>query len=107
MKHILFTICFLLALVGCATQPEIRYVPKVETTTIVLSPPSALYAPVKRVKPPNIKDYVQANWTTKETILYDHIHKLDIQIEALFIDRTSTGKWVAEQTKNAQSPGKP
>jgi hypothetical protein len=101
-----FFFCLLFILVGCATQPEIKYVTKIETNTVVLEPPVVLTAPVKHIKPPNPKEYSTSSWDDKEKILFEYINKLDTQIDAFLIDRVGITKWVSEQKKNLEARDK-
>ena len=63
-------------------------------------------APVKHIKPPNIKEYSTSSWDDKEKILFEHINKLDTQIEAFLIDRAGIIKWVEAQKKNLEATDK-
>lgn len=106
MKRFLLIVVASFLLVGCATKPEIRYITKTETLTVVLDPPKSLYSPVKHIKPMSISGYVNASWDDKERMLYDYISKLDTQIDSLMIDRASVGLWVTEQNKNIENSKK-
>lgn len=97
MKKLFFVLVLLLTLVGCAVKPEIRYVTKVETVTTVIEPPISFYSPFKRIAPPGISEYIDLGWDDKEKVLFEHIFKLNTQIEALAIDRVAIGKLVVEQ----------
>lgn len=104
MKKILtvFFLGALLFLTGCVTAPEIRYVTKIETKTVVLEPPSILLTPAKHIKPPDIKTYSTGTWDEKEKMLFEYINKLNTQIESFLIDRNAIGKWVVAQKKNLE-----
>lgn len=104
MKKILTFILFSLSLIlsGCVSNPEIRYATKIETKTVVLEPPVILHAPVKHIKPPDIKTYSTSRWDEKEKILFDHINKLETQVDSFLIDRVAIGKWITTQKKNLE-----
>lgn len=99
MKNLVIIASMLLALTACATKPEVKYITKVETVTIVLAPPPVFTKPVARIKPPVIKTYINASWSEKEKMLFDYIHLLNTQLETMFLDRAETIAWLEEQEK--------
>lgn len=97
MKTLIILTSVLVALAGCATKPEVKYITKTEVVTTVLSPPPVFTEPVARIKPPPIKKYVSADWGEKEKMLFDYISHLNSQLETMFIDRAAVEAWVKEQ----------
>lgn len=95
MKTFFITLFCLFFLSACATNEKI--VIKEKPVYILLEPPVALYQKQKRIKPPDIQNYTQAQWSEKEEILFNHIEKLNKQISDLITDRASTERWVIEQ----------
>jgi hypothetical protein len=93
-----FVLAFLvvLFLMGCAASPP-KYITEVRNEYVIVEPPKKLYEPVKRIKPPYSKVYVDAPWEEKEEILIKFIKQQDKQIDELLTDRVSTGTWVKEQ----------
>lgn len=92
----------LVLLTGCAVKtppPEIKYIPQIEYKTVVLAPPTPLYTSRERVKPPPVKEYLDANWKEKEEFLFAYVGKLNILVQSLMIDRISLAAWVKEQNK--------
>lgn len=99
MKHLKLAIVaflVLLLLAACGTAPP-KYITEVKNNYVVMEPSKKLYEPVRRLKPPYTRTYVDAGWEEKEKILFDHIDKQDLMIENLLTDRTSIGTWVTEQ----------
>lgn len=84
-----------LFLVGCSTTEKVVF--KDNVVYVNAEPPSSLYEPVKRIKPPNIETYVQSESQEKEELLFDHIDKLNKQISSLLEDRKSIQAWVIKQ----------
>lgn len=98
----LLSIFFISLLVtGCGTTKE--YVTKYETVYVVLEPPKELYNPKKRIKPPNRKEYLEASFEEKEAMLFDHINKLNEEINFFLTDRSSIDKWIAKEKELIKS----
>lgn len=97
-KWFLYVLAFLavMLLAACGTNPP-KYITEVQNNYIVVEPPKKLYEPVKRLKPPYSKVYVDASWEEKEKMLFDYIGRQDLQIDHLSTDRASIGTWVIEQ----------
>jgi hypothetical protein len=98
MKYWKLAVLFLLVLLlaACGTQPP-KYITEVQNNYVVAEPPKKLYEPVRRLKPPYSKVYVDADNEEKERMLFDHIKKQDVLIDALLTDRSSINTWVIEQ----------
>ena len=96
LKTAIFVFLVTLFLVACGTAPP-KYITEVQNNYVVVEPPKKLYEPMRRLKPPHDKVYVDSDWEEKERILFDHIKKQDIFIDGLLTDRASTNTWVIEQ----------
>ena len=76
---------------------------KYETVYVVLEPPKELYNPKKRIKPPNRKEYLEASFEEKEAMLFNHINKLNEEINFFLTDRSSIDKWIAKEKELIKS----
>ena len=95
MKKLL-PLLIVLLLVGCSTTKEV--VTAVETKTVLVAPPDELLLKCEVTPPPNIEEYVAADWPTKEELLTSYSTK---QMKSIFKCNTNMAalqKWKKDQT---------
>lgn len=88
------------AIVGCASKPELKPVVEVLTTkniVTLIAPPSELVKNCVIDSPPNKTDYLAGNDQDKEQFLMDYTKKLLVSLKLCNKDINILRSWIKDQ----------